>query len=260
MWVACCQFDIAWEDKPANFAKVRALLAGAKLRRGTLVALPEMSFTGFSMDVARLAEPAGGESERFLRDTAREFGVWLVGGVAGVDQEGRARNQLIVFSPEGAEVKRYAKMQPFTPGKEAQHYIAGDSVMTFRAGEILVAPFICYDLRFPELFRMAAWQKPGLFVVIANWPEARIAHWVKLLQARAIENQAYVIGVNRCGSDPELRYNGRSLIANPHGEIIADAGDGEGVLTAEIDFVSLEDYRRNLPFLGDMRSDFVKKP
>jgi len=116
-----------------------------------------------------------------------------------------------------------------------------------------VAPFICYDLRFPELFRMAVRQGAQLYVVIANWPASRVHHWVTLLQARAIENQAYVVGVNRCGSDPKVAYAGRSLVVSPRGVILADAGGGERVLSAELDLAALQAYRAEFPVLQDMR-------
>ena len=123
----------------------------------------------------------------------------------------------------------------------------------FRWGECGVAPLVCYDLRFPELFREAAAAcRPELFVVIANWPEKRISHWVRLLQARAIENQAYVLGVNRTGRDPYSAYPGRSLVADPQGEIVADAGGGEGWVSASLDLANLRKYREGLPFLDDL--------
>ena len=146
-------------------------------------------------------------------------------------------------------------MQPFAPGGEAQHYVAGERAVVFRWGDCRVSPFICYDLRFPEIFReAAAAHRPELFVVIASWPEKRISHWMALLKARAIENQAYVVGVNRIGSDPYYAYTGQSAIIDPHGEVLADAGEGEGVIRAELDLATLRKYREGLPFLGDMRS------
>jgi predicted amidohydrolase len=109
-------------------------------------------------------------------------------------------------------------------------------------------------LRFPELFRQAAAsQRPELFLVIANWPEKRIAHWVRLLQARAIENQAYVAAANRIGTDPFYNYPGRSLIIDPSGEILADAGSGEGWIQADLDLAMLKKYREGLPFLADLK-------
>jgi len=120
-----------------------------------------------------------------------------------------------------------------------------------------VAPFVCYDLRFPEVFRIAAARGAQLLAVIANWPSAREAHWLTLLRARAIENQAYVAGVNRCGEDPRLRYTGRSVIIDPRGEVLADAGSDEAVITADIDLADLEEYRRSFPALADMRRELL---
>ena len=125
--------------------------------------------------------------------------------------------------------------------------------MIFHWRDFAVSPFICYDLRFPEHFRVAARRGAQLITVIASWPVARIQHWVTLLQARAIENQAYVAGVNRCGTDPKLSYNGRSLIVSPRGDILADAGNGECVISAGLNLKELLAYRAELPFLADMR-------
>jgi omega-amidase len=253
--VVALQFDIAWENKPANFEKVRRLLANASPEPGSLVALPEMFATGFSMNTDAIAEPYGGETEQFLAGVAKDFKVWLVGGAAMRRREGRARNKALVFSPAGELIAFYAKMKPFTPGGESEHYLAGERPVAFRWYECAVSPFICYDLRFPEIFReCVGTHRPELFAVIANWPEKRIQHWVRLLQARAIENQAYVVGVNRIGRDPYYVYNGRSLIVDPQGEVVADAGDREGCISAKLDLANLRKYREGLPFLADLRN------
>jgi omega-amidase len=249
------QFDIAWENKPANFAKVRQLLAAASPGPDTLVCLPEMFATGFSMNAETIAEPYGGQTEEFLSSLAKDFKICVLGGAAMRGRDGRARNKALIFSPAGELVSYYAKMRPFTPGGEGEHYAPGERIATFRFGEITVAPFICYDLRFPELFRSAASQRrPELFVVIANFPEKRSHHWLTLLQARAIENQAYVVGVNRIGSDPFYTYNGHSVIVNPQGEIVADAGTNEGSVSAALDLENLKKYRTGLPFLEDLKA------
>lgn len=247
------QFDIAWEDKAANFEKVRSLADQAAPELGDLVVLPEMFATGFSMNVARTAEPYGGPTERFLSRLARERGIYVAGGAAMQGEQGPPRNKALILGPSGELLGFYAKMRPFTPGGEANHYAAGHEPMSFRWAGCAVAPFICYDLRFPELFRqIAATARPELFLVIANWPEKRIAHWVRLLQARAIENQAYVIGVNRIGQDPFYTYSGRSLIVDYNGEILADAGGNEAVISAALDLEPLRKYRLGLPFLQDI--------
>lgn len=253
MKVYCCQHDIAWEDRRANFAKARALLTAARPERGSLALLPELFATGFTMNTAALAEKPGGETEQFLSGLARELGVFVLGGVLGAGAQGRGRNLCVAFSPEGREVARYAKLQPFTPGGEAAAYEAGSGPEIFPWGGFNVSPFICYDLRFPEHFRAAVKRGAQLLTVISSWPVARIGHWVTLLQARAVENQAYVAGVNRCGTDPKFTYTGRSLIVSPKGEVLADAGDGERVISAEVSVETLLAYRKELPFLADMR-------
>ena len=254
MNVVALQPNIAWEDKPANFENARRLLGRAAPERNSLVVLPEMFATGFSMNADAIAETAGGPTEQFLTATAKEFGVWLLAGAAMRGKDGRARNKALVFSPEGALVAFYAKMRPFTPGGESEHYTAGKHPAVFRWEESAVSPFVCYDLRFPELFRSAAAaHRPELYVVIASWPEKRIVHWVRLLQARAIENQAYVVGVNRVGSDPYYLYTGRSLIVDFNGNLLADAGETEGWCQAQLDLAALRKYREGLPFLADMK-------
>lgn len=253
MKIYCVQHDIVWEDKRANFARVEAMLAAAVPERGAMVVLPEMFATGFSMDVRGIRESRERETAHFLAAMAKKFGVFLTGGLVTTKTNGKGSNQSVIFTPAGEELARYSKMQPFTHAGEAKHYDAGKAVVTFAWGGFTVAPFICYDLRFPEHFRAATRKGAQLFTVIANWPVARIGHWVTLLQARAIENQAYVAGVNRCGDDPRFRHNGRSLIISPRGDILADAGNGESVISAECDVKSLLEYRRELPFLADMR-------
>ena len=152
--------------------------------------------------------------------------------------------------------RSHDKLQPFTPGGESDNYQADQEVVIFPWQGFAVAPFICYDLRFPEHFRVATRRGAQLLAVISSWPSARIQHWVTLLQARAIENQAYVAGVNRCGADPHYAYSGRTLIVGPRGDILADAGDGEKVISADIDLAGLLAYRNEFPFLRDIRPDF----
>jgi predicted amidohydrolase len=122
---------------------------------------------------------------------------------------------------------------------------------------MVVSPFICYDLRFPEAFRGAVRRGARAFVVIANWPAERHEHWDLLLRARAIENQAFVVGVNRCGSDPRHAYAGGSMIVDPQGGILARAGGEECVISADLDAASLMEYRERFPALGDMHGDLL---
>lgn len=252
MHIVACQFDIAWEDRRKNFARIRSLLSGQTAPPGSLIFLPEMFASGFTMDVDAAADTAG-DTMRFLGDLARSYQSAVVAGIVGRHADGRGLNQAVALGPDGRELARYTKMHPFTPAGESGHYAAGDTVVTFKHGGFTVAPLICYDLRFPERFREAVVLGAEVLVVIANWPAARAAHWTALLAARAIENQAYVVGVNRIGRDPAHAYPGLSTVIDPKGDVLAFADDTPTALHADLDRDALLAYRRALPFLQDMR-------
>lgn len=251
MNVSAVQFDIAWEDKTANFRKVSELLAANPPALGSLVVLPEMFASGFSMNLSATRQGADREDETFLSGLARKHAVFLIGGVVSPGAGALGRNEAVAFSPDGKLTARYAKIHPFSLGGEAQGHEAGTEIVTFPWGGFTVAPFVCYDLRFPEIFRAAALRGANLFVVIALWPVKRQQHWLTLLQARAIENQAYVVGVNRVGTDPSFTYSGRSVVVDPHGIIIADAAEREHVLTTALDVEVATAWRRDFPALRD---------
>lgn len=252
MHIAAVQLDIRWEDRPANHGHVRQLLAQTELPAGALVVLPEMCDTGFSMNTAATDPGEPSVSEAFCRQIAKESNVAVLAGVVARGADNRLANEAVAFSPDGVELSRYRKMYPFSGAGEHLHYAAGQGHTIFQWQSARIAPFICYDLRFPEAFRPAA-AGAELFVVIANWPATRSEHWVRLLQARAIENQAFVLGVNRCGSDPTHRYDGRSSLFDPMGREIFQADGREQVLTAEIDPGDARRWREQFPALRDMR-------
>jgi len=252
------QLDIAWEDKAANHANVRKLLEKTRPEKGSLLVLPEMFDTGFTMEVAKVSDEKNGVTRKFLGDLAKELGVWVMAGFVNSDAKS-GKNEAAVFDPQGREVVRYQKIHPFTRGGEARCYSAGCEVKTFRWGDFTVCPFICYDLRFPEIFRMAVRKGANLFVVIANWPLPREGHWVTLLEARAIENLAYVVGVNRAGNDPKYVYFGRSRIIDPHGKVIAEARREEAVISADVEFGVVEASRKDFPALSDIHAEFIPK-
>jgi omega-amidase len=253
MKVICCQLDIVWEDKQANFERFEKFLAHAGPSADSLVVLTEMCFTGFSMNVAPIAEDEPGRTEAFLASMAERYGVYLVSGLVSRTPGGLGRNEAIFMTPPGAVEGRYQKMHLFSPAGEHLFFEPGSRVVSFAWQGGSVAPFICYDLRFPEAFRAAVDLGAELYVVIANWPRMREGHWLTLLQARAIENQAFVAGVNRCGRDPYVDYSGRSVIFSPGGEVIADAGENEGWVSAELDWQTVREYRKRFPALSDRR-------
>ncbi len=250
------QLDSVWEDKAANHAKLAAMLAADPSEPGSLVVLPEMWATGFGLNVAAITETPARETEAFMAGLAAQYGISLLGGVVTTGADGLGRNEAVLIGPTGREVLRYTKMHPFSYGEETKHYGRGSQIALFDWQGFTVAPFICYDLRFPEVFRAAARRGAEVFCVIANWPEARIDHWMTLLKARAIENQAYVVGVNRCGNDPNLRYSGRSLIFGPRGEVLTDGGTGEGRVSACPNWEALLTYRQEFPVLADIHPDY----
>ena len=249
MRVYAVQHDIVWEDQAANCRSVSALLEKERPDAGSLVVLPEMFSTGFSMDPG--ASVARAETLDFLSRLACSNQVYLLAGVVSIDESGVSRNEAVLWNPDGLVGGRYVKQRGFTMGGESSVYTTGDSHVVLVCGEIRIAPFICYDLRFPELFRPTVAEGAELLVLIASWPDARIQHWRHLLRARAIENQCYVIGVNRVGSDPALNYSGQSLVIDYQGEIVVDGGEREGVITSSLDFLAQREYRAKLPFLQD---------
>ena len=255
MQIIACQLDIAWEDKAASHARVAHMLAAADVQPGALVVLPEMFATGFSMNVAAIADDVTRDTHEFCAALARQHDVFVLAGVVMRAADGRGRNEAVAFAPHGGELARYCKLHPFSLAGEADRYVAGGDVVTFRWHDLTVCPLICYDLRFPEAFRRGVAHGAELFTVIANWPAARAAHWTTLLHARAIENQAVVVGVNRTGRDPQHAYVGRSAIIDAHGESLIDAGEHETIIAADIDARSIRNWREKFPALRDIRDD-----
>jgi len=252
MNVAAIQHDITWEDKDANFAHLRPQIAAAADKGARLVALTEMFATGFSMSSTTLAEGHDGPSTQFLREQAQSHDIWIGGSIIQRHPSVRLPyNQFVLAGPAG-QVHRYAKLHPFSYAGEHEHYSAGAQTISVDIGGVRVTPFICYDLRFADVF----WERAAAtdcYLVVANWPSPRRTHWRSLLTARAIENQAYVVGVNRVGSGGGNEYAGDSLIVDPSGETVADAGAKEQTILADVDPSLVAKVRSNFPFLADRR-------
>jgi predicted amidohydrolase len=252
--IAAVQHDIVWEDPPANFARLAPMIAGAADDGARLVVLTEMYATGFSMDTERIAEPFDGPSATFLQDQAQQHGVWVCGS-APERQPGHERpsNCLVLAGPDGT-VHRYCKIHPFSYSGEHERYDAGDRLVTVTVEDVSLSLFVCYDLRFADEFWTVA-RNTDVYLIPANWPEKRRDHWRTLLRARAIENLAYVVGVNRVGSGGGSDYVGDSAIIGPFGEELADGGGaGETVLVVDVDPAGVRKTRERYPFLDDRRT------
>jgi omega-amidase len=246
------QLDIAWENKARNRERLGEWLKKLAPEPGSLVVLPELTCIGFSMRRDGLAEEPEQETQQFYAQLAQQYQITLVAGLSWWGEEGRGLNVALVVGPQGESLGSYAKTHPFSFSGEDQHYQAGQQRFLFEWEGLQVAPLICYDLRFPETFRHLALDGAELFLVIANWPSPRVHHWESLLVARAIENQAYVLGVNRCGRDPQVAYPGSSRLIDPQGRVVAQLGEDEAHLEAFLDLQELRAYRQRFPALQDL--------
>ncbi len=250
------QMEIAWEDPPANHQRVRDLLTGTTLRRNDLVILPEMFDTGFSFNLDRTCD-AEGRTLRFLSHLGATLGVYVHGSRTVRGPDGRGRNRATIIDSEGRVIAEYDKIHPFTYGKEAEYFTGGGEVVTYAwaAGEArtTVCAAICYDLRFPELFRRGLLLGAEVYALGANWPRPRAFHRRALAVARAIENQAFVACVNRCGHDPNAEYDGASVVLGPRGEVLGELDDRESVLSVELDLGALREWRDRFPAWRDHR-------
>lgn len=250
---AVVQSDTVWEDRSSNLAHLDPVVSAAAVQGARLVVLPEMYSTGFSPRTNVIQEPLEGPSTMFLVEQARRHGIWVVGSICvKADRADRPANVAVVAAPDGS-IHRYSKRHLFSYAGEHERMQAGDDTLTVDMAGLRVSVFVCYDLRFADDFWRLAPQSDA-YVVVANWPSARIDHWRSLLVARAIENQAWVIGANRVGDGGGLHYSGDSLVVDPLGAVRADgAGRGESVLWADVDPSEVASVRERYPFLADRR-------
>ena len=256
MEVAVVQYDIAWEDKPRNHARIEEMLVEADVPSGAFVVLPELGDTGFSHDLDAVTAPEH-DSVAWASELARRHGWIIQAGHAERLENGMGRNCATIIRPDGPPVS-YGKIHPISILGESKVYEGGDSVLVADIGPLLISPLICYDLRFPELFRIATHEGAELFTVAACWPVERIAHWRTLLIARAIEGQAWVLGCNRVGDDPNLTYGGTSIIIAPDGEVLAEADQREErVLRATLDLAAGAKFRERFPVLADAKRNLL---
>jgi len=247
MRITIAQPDIEWENKKGNFARIERLISDIG-NDTDLVILPEMFNTGFSMNPERLYEPPGDETYKWLEKMSIE-GNYGICAIYIVGDKNRFFNRWILVTP-GGESWYYNKRHLFRMSNEEQSFIAGNvrQICTFRG--VRICPNICYDLRFPVWSRNR--NDYDLLINVANWPAARRDVWLILLRARAIENQCFVAGSNRIGTDGAgINYSGDSMIIDPKGELIISAEDKECSITADISMDEIREFRKKFPVLDD---------
>ncbi|MEI8321767.1 MAG: nitrilase-related carbon-nitrogen hydrolase [Actinomycetes bacterium] len=254
MKIAAIQHDVQWLNREANFSHLEALIAEAARAGARLVVLSEMFSTGFAMGekwINELPEPFNGPSSQFLQRMAGNFGVWVGGTCAELPEvAGQLPGNTFIMSSPTGELTRYVKIHPFSYSGEDKWFRAGSEIVTLNIEGVRVGLFVCYDLRFAEEFWNIA-KDIDMYLLPANWPESRREHWLSLLQARAIENQAYVVGVNRVGAGGALVYSGDSRIFGPLGETLATGGDTEEILYADVSEQHVSATRESFPFMND---------
>ncbi len=254
MLVASLQHDIAWEDPDATRRNVVAMLDAAPLPPGSLLLLPELGDTGFSFALDRIT---GLDGLDWARDLARSRGLHVQFGHAERGPEGLGRNRATIVSPSGETLASYDKIHPFSFAGEDRVYRGGERLAIADVNGFAVCPLVCYDLRFPEIWRLATLAGAEVFTIGASWPAKRAVHWRSLLIARAIENQAFVVACNRVGRDPSHAYAGGSMVIDPTGEVLAEGDVEPACVTALLDRSRLLDWRATFPALADVRRGFL---
>ncbi len=249
--VAIFQLDLVWEDPLANRLKIDEWLKTTD-EKTDIVFLPEMFSTGFSMNVSELAEPMDGEIIRWMKVRSKAHQLALCGSLI-IQEDGNYFNRLVFVEPSG-EIQFYNKRHLFTMGNEESHFEPGTErlIITYKGWRI--CPLICYDLRFPVWARNR--NEYDILVYSANWPQSRTEVWSTLLKARSIENQAYVVGANRVGTDGNsIGYSGNSQLIDSKGNVLSTIEENsEGIVSAQFSYSELIKFRSDFPVLNDADS------
>lgn len=254
--IAMIQLDIKYGDPESNFKRASEYIGRAATAGADIILLPELWTTGY--DLTHLDEIADDQAEKsvtFLQAHAKKYDVHLVGGSVAEKSDDGVRNTLLVVDNKGYLVQKYSKLHLFQLMDEHKFLEEGKDEADFTLAAVDSAAFICYDIRFPEWMRKSALNGAKAMYVVAEWPKPRIDHWRVLLQARAIENQCYVIACNRSGSDPKNEFGGMSLIIDPWGKVVAEGGLDEEIVVGEIDFALVDEVRGRIPVFGDRKDE-----
>lgn len=256
MRVALAQLDIQFGDPDANYQQVEVAIQRAAEQTVDVIVLPEMWNTGYALTRLNVvADDDGQRTRQLLSKLARRFRVNIVGGSVAVARDGHYYNEMLVIDRHGQLVSQYDKVHRFGLMAEDRYITAGATENVFELDDVAAMGVICYDIRFPEWLRKQAAQGPRVIFVSAEWPTQRQMQWRLLLQARAIENQAFVVAVNRVGSDPDNQFGGQSLVINPLGDLLAIGGAHPQLITATLDLAQVERVRGQIPVFEDRRPE-----
>lgn len=258
MRVALIQMDIQLGRPAENRARVLDLVRQTA-GQADLVVLPEMWTTGYALAElsGNLADRDGKPTDAFLSGLAAEANVYLAGSRA-VERDGRVYNLATVHGPDGRLLAEYAKAHLVPMMEEPLHLTAGDRLAMAEVEGVRCGLAICYDLRFVEMFRTLALDGAEVMIIPAEWPAVRLHHWRTLLQARAIENQCFVLGCNRVGNDGQNDFPGHSMVVDPWGNVLAEGDEDECIIYAEIDLAQVAEVRTRVPVFKDRRPDLYR--
>jgi len=252
MIIGIAQMDIIWEESNENIKKVEDFVKKASENKVDLILFPEMTLTGFTMNVHKLFLLEE-EIISWIKKVAINNNINIgLGFAVRVDEKGN--NKYVFVSNEGVVLAKYTKLHPFSYGGENDKYYKGKEICICKINEFKISPFICYDLRFPEIFQIAS-KEAQIITVAASWPKAREEHWITLLKARAIENQCYVIGINRVGVGDGLAYNGASIFVNPNGEILNEVNSKEMLIIKDLEIEKVREVKSKFDIKKDRREE-----
>jgi omega-amidase len=254
MRISLGQFDVALGEAQRNLETVRLMTIEAARRDSDLVVFPELWSTGYDLENA--ASHATLPDEGIfaeIGELARTHRIAILGSCLSLLGEARFGNTAVLFGADGSPMGQYSKIHLFRLMDEELYLTAGDQLALVDADWGKSGLAICYDLRFPELFRAYALRGAQIVFLPSEWPHPRLAHWQTLLRARAIENQMFVVACNRVGSSKNSDFFGHSCIIDPWGEAIIEAGEDEMLLTADIDLNKVESVRAKIPVFADRR-------
>ncbi len=251
--VAAVQMNVELGDKKKNLRTAEKLIDSSK-REINFYVLPELFTTGYNLRLAHeWAEPIPGHTTDVPAELAMSHRTYLIGSFLEAIEDAKPKNTCVVMDPTGKLVAKYSKIHLFRLANEHVFLSAGDSVTDFESNFGKMGLIICYDIRFPELTRTLALRGVKIMFVPAEWPNPRKHPWRTLVQARAIENQCFVVGANRVGSDGENEFFGNSMVVNPNGEIISEGGQSEGLVLGEVDLSVVEKARNHMTCYADRR-------